>query len=958
MPRRKLAVSSKKPKKLKKKAKKTLPQERDFLVLPDIKKSLTGVKRLVHNLQPKITALNIGKITKKELKKRRLKSLSNKVKKSLESKRSPSHQQADQRRREIVVFRSKSRLIEDSLDQLRLVKLVFLRKVKRQIKKLKKVSKKVARTVKFFTRPRKNKQNQTAIVRVVASAVKSAKANNRKLRRSLSKSFQKLFLATKEYLQSYPSEIRQFRKRFKKNLRFQSRWLAIQRQKLKNQVVTAVLYLPYRILVALNLVKNDKRFFQFIPPKKNIILTPEQRKRKERRQILISILLTVAIVLSAWLTYDAIFADLPAASELKNREQVVTTKIYDRHGELLYRIYKDENRTLVKLKDISPHMINATIAIEDKSFYRHNGFDLKGIVRAFVANVRGDKIEQGGSTITQQLVKNRLLTTEKTVRRKLRELLLSVIVEATYSKDEILEMYFNQVPYGGSTYGVEEAAWRYFNKSAKDLTLAESALLAGLPAAPSVFSPYGPNPELAYQRQHEVLRRMVEDGYISTEQAETAAQEKITFRTDTIDIKAPHFVMYVKKLLAEKFGEETLTQGGLEVYTTLDLELQENAQKIVSEEIASLTRLRISNGASLVTNPRTGEILAMVGSADYFDFAHDGQVNVVLRERQPGSSIKPLTYAVAMEKGQNPSTIIDDAPITYKLVGSPPYSPKNYDGKYHGKVTLRESLASSYNIPAVKTLAAVGVDNVIDKAEALGIDTWQDRKRYGLSLTLGGGEVTMLDMSQLYSSFANLGYPVEPNPFLEIRNYRGEVFYRNDCALDQKQCFTEQKLDPKVAYLISDILSDDNARAPAFGLRSFLHIPGQQVAVKTGTTNSLRDNWTIGYTTDRLVAVWVGNNDNSPMSYVASGVTGASPIWNETMQLLLDSEKPHQFATPSGIVRLKVCAKTGTLPCAGCPLVKEEAFIQGMEPTKACSPAYFRPKTEEEKQREREASIR
>lgn len=699
-------------------------------------------------------------------------------------------------------------------------------------------------------------------------------------------------------------------------------------------------------------IRWKRRKKKLIARFKNLLKKKKKRGRprkvdkvsRERKKILISIVVSVSIITLSWVIYDYIFLDLPSVSELKSKEQIVTTKIYDRHGTLLFRIYKDENRTVVPLSKISRSMINATIAIEDQDFYDHHGFSIKGIIRALIANIKGESIRQGGSTITQQLVKNRLLTPERTIRRKLRELLLSILVDGFYTKDEILEMYFNQVAYGGSIYGVEEAAWRYFNKPAANLSLSESSLLAGLPKAPSVYSPFGSNPETSYARQAEVLRRMVEDKYITQAESSKARVKELVFRQDVIDIKAPHFVMYVKKLLAEKFGEDMLTQGGLEVRTTLDFELQEKAQEIVSAEIDKIRRLKISNGAALMTNPKTGEILAMVGSADYFNFKDDGQVNVTVRPRQPGSSIKPLTYALALERGQSPSTVINDSPITYHTVGSKPYSPKNYDGKYHGKVTLRESLASSYNIPAVKTLAGIGVNTLIDKAEALGIDTWKDRKRFGLSLTLGGGEVTMTDMAELYSSFATQGYSVDLNPFLEIKNYKGEVFYRNDCALDDKECLGDLDLDPTAGYLISDILSDNRARTPAFGPRSFLHIPGQQVAVKTGTTNSLRDNWTIGYTSDRLAAVWVGNNNNTSMSYVASGVTGASPIWNELMRLVLDDEDPHKFATPSGIVRTKICVKTGTLPCRGCPLVREESFVAGMEPKKACNPAVFRPR--------------
>ena len=645
--------------------------------------------------------------------------------------------------------------------------------------------------------------------------------------------------------------------------------------------------------------------------------------------------------------YLLIIKDLPNISQLNGRNQIVSTKILSRDGQVLFRIYENENRTLVKLSDIPQHMINATIAIEDKDFYYHHGFSIKGIMRALVANSQDLTIQQGGSTITQQLVKNRLLSPERTIQRKIRELVLSVLIELKFSKEEILEMYFNQVPYGGSTYGVEEAAQRYFGKTISQLNLAESSMLAGLPVAPSIYSPFGAAPELAKHRQLEVLRHMVEDDYIDQAQADDAFKLSLNFKHDVIDIKAPHFVFYVKKLLSEQYGEAVVNQGGLEVTTTLDLELQKVAQKIVTDEVTKLTRLQVNNGAALVTKPQSGEILAMIGSKDYFDFEHDGQVNVTLRPRQPGSSIKPLTYSIALEQGKNPSTIIDDSPITYHSLGSPPYSPQNYDGKFHGKITLREALASSYNVPAVKTLAEIGVSNMLDKAETMGIDTWQDRQRFGLSLTLGGGEVTMTDMAELYSTFANAGTTVELNPILEIKNSQGEILYRNTCVLENRGCQQNKTLSSKVAYQISDILSDNRARLAAFGPHSVLYIPNQQVAVKTGTTNSLRDNWTVGYTTDRLVAVWVGNNNNQPMSYVASGITGASPIWNQIMRLLLDEKTPHVFPLPEGFIKVKICAITGTLPCTSCPNITEELFIPGSEPQTHCSPEWFEKKEEQ-----------
>lgn len=734
---------------------------------------------------------------------------------------------------------------------------------------------------------------------------------------------------------------------------------------------------------------SQLRQLQFKSPKQ-VIKNCGQHLRRNKA-LYLSLVFSFVILGSAWFVYDFVFKDLPSAMELSQKKQIVTTRILDRNGRLLYRIYQDENRTIIPLSEIPQHMINATLAIEDKNFYQHHGFSLPGIFRALVKNVKTDQL-QGGSTITQQLVKNRLLNNKRTIRRKVRELLLSVLVETVYSKEEILQMYLNEVPYGGSTYGIEEAAWRYFGKPAKDLTLAESSMLAGLPAAPSVYTPFGPNPELSERRQEEVLRRMVEDNYITIDDAYHARQEQLQLRQDLVDIKAPHFVMYVKQTLAEQYGEDRLTQGGLEVRTSLDLNLQRQAEDIIHQELATLQTLNVSNAAALVTNPQTGEVLAMIGSKDYFDFAHDGQVNVTLRPRQPGSSIKPLTYALAFEQGQAPWSKIRDAKITYRIPGSEPYTPRNYDGEFHGTVTLRRALANSYNIPAVKTLVKIGanpniqaeadhitqgpnqavavanhfqsnaaagtqyshlaVQRLVEKGQQLGIDTWNDSSRFGLSLTLGAGEVRMVDLAEVYGTFATGGHTVELDPFLEIKDYKGNLLYRNQCLQQPELCQQNQTLDPLAAYRITSVLKDNRARSAAFGSRSVLYIPGHETAVKTGTSNNLRDNWTIGYTTDRLVGVWVGNNDNSQMSQVASGITGASPIWNQIIRLTLDENNPHQFQLPPDYIRVKICAPTGTLPCRGCPNITEEVFVKGEQPTKACDYRYFLQKKESEQDKQ------
>ncbi len=649
------------------------------------------------------------------------------------------------------------------------------------------------------------------------------------------------------------------------------------------------------------------------------------------------------------------FKDLPSPKSLSSQPVSQTTHIRDRHGIELYKIYRSQNRTLVSLSDLPLALRQATISIEDKEFYSHPGFSIAGIARAAWKNVV-QRSQQGGSTITQQLVKTALLTSQKTFQRKVREVILAVAVETLYSKDQILEMYLNRVSYGGAAYGVEEAAQTYFDKSAGQLDLAQSALLAGLPASPTTYSPYGAHPELAKARQKEVLQRMVEDGYITWEQAESAAAEELDFVPQHIDIKAPHFVMYIKELLASKYGADAIEQGGLDVVTSLDLSVQNQAQAAVTQEIAKVTYLKIGNGAALVTNPSTGEILAMVGSKNYFNVDGDGNVNVTTSLRQPGSSIKPINYALAFTRGFTPASIIDDSPITYRIPGQAPYAPVNYDGKWHGKVSIRTALASSYNVPAVKVLSANGVQNMITMASKLGINSWGESNRFGLSLTLGGGEVRMLDMAVAYGVFANSGKKVELHPILSVRDSNGRLLEELRCdnkpisakgsvlsakaaeaaATEIVHCDSEDVLDSKIAFMISDILSDNTARTPAFGPKSDLYIPGSQVAVKTGTTNNMRDNWTIGYTPNRLVAVWVGNNDNTPMSYVASGVTGASPIWRRIMdQVLIDSPSTG-FPPPPDLLHLQICSLTGQLACGACPS-REEYFIPGTEPKQTCS---------------------
>ena len=663
----------------------------------------------------------------------------------------------------------------------------------------------------------------------------------------------------------------------------------------------------------------------------NPFTIPQPHRRKKRRILLPALVWSIGFITAAVTFYLYVLKDLPSPKNI-NTNLALTTHIRDRNGIELYKIYQNQNRTLVKLSDLPDYVAQAIISIEDKNFYSHQGFSPTGTFRAFWRLVTNQRLE-GGSTITQQLVKTSLLSPERTLRRKVRELILSAAVESLYSKDQILEMYLNRVSFGGSSYGIEEAAQTYFGKPARKLTLPESALLAGLPASPTTYSPFGLHPEKSLTRQKEVLRRMYEDGFITWDQAETTGNQNLQLKAPAQDILAPHFVMYVKNLLENKYGPEIVEMGGLDVTTSLDLTVQDMAQKIVADETAKIKYLHIGNGAALVTAPATGEILAMVGSRDYFDLLNDGNVNVTLASRQPGSSIKPVNYAVAFSRNFTPASVIDDSPITYRFPGQPSYSPVNYDHRYHGRVTLRTALACSYNVPAVKLLAANGVDSMVAMGQNLGLTTWSDPSRFGLSLTLGGGEVMMTDMAVVFGTFANYGLKVHLNPLLSVRDSKGRI-------LETSHPLPSRILDPKVAFLITDILADNRARAPMFGLNSSLNLSPHQIAVKTGTTNDLRDNWTIGYTRDYLTAVWVGNNDNSPMSYVASGVTGASPIWNKIMAGLLKNQPVHTFTPPENLQKIAICPRTGQLACDACKGVSEY-FLPGTEPKTACTSEQF-----------------
>lgn len=667
--------------------------------------------------------------------------------------------------------------------------------------------------------------------------------------------------------------------------------------------------------------------------------------RRHRKLIL---LLAAAAVFS----YFFIFKNLPSPAKLRENDAFVSsTRIFDRNGKLLYEIYSDKNRTPVSLANLPPYVSQSHIAIEDKNFYQHHGFASEGLIRATYNTIFRKKL-QGGSTITQQLVKTTLLTPERTIRRKVREAVLAFLSEIFYSKNQILEMYLNHIPYGGTAWGIEAAAHTYFAKSADQLTLAEAALLAGLPAAPTRYSPFGTNPEIAKERQKLVLSRMLEDGYITPEQKAEAESENLQFAAPSVDIKAPHFVLWVKEMLVESFGERLVEKGGLKVTTTLDLDLQEYAAATVAAQIKDLEKMRVGNGAALITKPKTGEILAMVGSHNYFDQENDGNVNVTIRPRQPGSSIKPINYAAAFETGRlNPASLLLDLPTCFFVPNQPLYCPRNYDNTFHGPVQVRFALGNSYNIPAVKALAINSVESMIATASAMGIQGWDNPEKYGLSLTLGGGEVRMVDMAVAFGVFANQGIKIPLQSVLKVEDSQGNILleYKPDAIsslVDQLNSEPESKqgsgeikrvLSRAASYLISHILLDNNARAGAFGPSSELVIKNKTVSVKTGTTNDLRDNWTIGYTPSYLTAVWVGNNDNSPMHpYLVSGITGAAPIWHDLMQKVLLETPAEWPEKPDTVIGMEVCSPSGLLPNPDNPCsTRHEFFIQGFEPQRS-----------------------
>jgi len=594
---------------------------------------------------------------------------------------------------------------------------------------------------------------------------------------------------------------------------------------------------------------------------------------------------------------------IPSIDTFEERRVDQSSKIYDSTGTiLLYDVFKDSKRTPVSYEKISPFIKQATIAIEDKDFYTHKGIKITSIIRAVIANIFSGGYTQGGSTITQQVVKNSLLTQDKTISRKLKEWVLAYRLDNMLSKDEILSLYLNDNPYGGNVYGVEEASKRFFGKTANDVTLAEAAYLAALPQSPSYYSPYGTHTKELDTRKNTVLREMKSQGFISDEAYKSASNESVTFLPrDTGGIKAPHFVFFVKDYLEKKYGQGILEKGGLKVITTLDYNLELKAEETVKKYALENKEKFDSENASLVAiDPKTGQIRAMVGSRDFFDTEIDGQFNIATANRQPGSTFKPFAYATALEKGLTPDTVFFDVETQFSTActeeeqalatSSICYTPGNYDDRFRGPLTMREALAQSINIPAIKALYFAGITDTIKTAKNLGITTLTDANRYGLTLVLGGGEVSLLDMTSAYGVFANDGKRIQYTSVLEVQDKGGAV-------LETYTKYENQVLDTNIARTITDMLSDNKARTPAYGPNSMLHFPGRDVAVKTGTTSDYKDVWIIGYTPSLVVGAWAGNNSNKPMEKKVAGQVIA-PMWNNYMNQILPSLPNESFVPP------------------------------------------------------------
>lgn len=597
------------------------------------------------------------------------------------------------------------------------------------------------------------------------------------------------------------------------------------------------------------------------------------------------------------------------ASSMANPSLIINNKntgttILDRNGQVLYQTYGAPNRQTLTTAQTPQVLKNATLAAEDPDFYNHPAISWRGSARAIYQDILTHGKAQGGSTITQQLVKSSLLTPQKSYVRKYKEIVLATALEHKYSKDQVLEMYLNQIYYGQGANGAAAAAEVYFHEPVSQLTIAQAAMIAGLPLGPSRFDPTFDH-AAALERRDFVIGQMEAHGFITPAQADAAKAEPLVAYQQNAQINAPHFVFYVLDQLRQQYGDDLVEHGGITVTTTLDLNKQHIAEDVASAQIARLGHNHVTNAGLVSLNPKNGEILTMLGSVDY-NQPDWGQVNVTESQLQPGSSFKPIAYVTAFQKGWSGATMIDDKPICFPSGSGAPYCPVNYDGKFRGPVTLRRALQNSLNVPAVQVLQFAGIDNTINMAHNLGITSLNETNRYGLSLVLGGGEVSPLDMATAYATFANSGVKHEPRSILKVLDRTGKDITKPDSLSSG-----EAVLDPRLAYMVTNILSDNPARAEEFGPNSPLKL-SRPAAAKTGTTNDFRDNWTIGYTPSLVTAVWVGNNDHSPMNGV-NGITGAAPIWHDYMEQALTGTAIEQFIQPTGLITAKVCAKDGGL---------------------------------------------
>jgi len=639
-------------------------------------------------------------------------------------------------------------------------------------------------------------------------------------------------------------------------------------------------------------------------------------------------LLKLIFTLSVWLfVIETIFflsyfiylqRTIPDPETIIKRKVGESTKIYDSTGTvLLYDVHGEEKRTIIPWEQIPDSVKKATLVSEDVDFYQHKGIDFKGIARALLRNIQKIGISEGGSTITQQLIKKALLgderaSTYRLITRKIKEIVLTVEIERRFSKDELFWMYLNQIPYGSNAYGIESASKTFFNKPAKNLTLAESALLAALPNAPTYYSPYGNHLDELMARKNNILKKMTALGYVNNDELEHALNEKLTLIPGIEKIVAPHFVIMVKEYLVSKYGEEAVENDGLKVITTLDTELQKSAEELVLKySKINQEKYKADNAALVAINPKTGEIMSLVGSSNYFDTDKEGNFNVATAKRQPGSAFKPFAYAAAFKKGYPDATILFDVKTEFNPncpseaksekdeFGLECYNPENYDGHFRGPVTLRNALAQSLNVPSVKTLYLAGTEDTINLAESMGITTLQNRSRFGLSLVLGGAEVKLIDLVSAYGVFANDGLR---NPWFfikRIESAKGDL-------LEETKIESKRVLDSQIARLITDILSDNNARSPVFGYINSLFIPGKEIAAKTGTTQENRDAWVIGYSPSVAVGVWTGNNNNRSMTRAGAGISASGPLWREFITKALEKTSLESFNKPDPVFADKI----------------------------------------------------